>query len=642
MTFMLLRVCVWFVFGAALLPAAVKKVYLVERTDAPRNYERITAKVHFAVDPQLPANQLIRDLGMAPRNAQGLVEFTSDLEVLKPRDPAKGNGTILYEVSNRGGKGMLNMFERGDDYLLEQGYTLVWLGWQFDLPKEGNLLRIEVPRAKGATGLVRSEYVPVAKVDVYSLGDRTMQAYPVSSPEDPATQMTIRDTPDGPRRVIPRTQWRFVDETRVGLTGGYQPGKLYEVIYRAKDPAIVGLGLAATRDIISFLKGKADSTNLLGDQGRYLKNAIGFGTSQSGRFLRTFLYMGFNRDETGRRVFDGVWAHVAGAGRGSFNHRFAQPSRDGHRMTNTFYPSDLFPFADLRMLDPETKEDDGLLSKAIEENVVPHIFYTNGSYEYWGRAASLIHTSLDGKKDDGVSGHSRVYYLTGTQHGPGRWPAAKTAETAYPANPNDYRFLMRGLLAALTKWVVSNEAPPASSYPRLDQQQLVAPAALSFPKVPGVRLPRAPHQAWRVDYGPEFRHEGVVTIDPPKVGKPFPTLVPAVDADGNEVAGLRVPDVAVPLGTLTGWNLRDPATGAPTEIQSMTGGFHPFARTKAEREARKDPRPSIEERYLSKEEYLQKVDAVLDQLISSRYLLDRDRAALRERASTHWDSLTGQ
>ncbi|MCX6604737.1 MAG: alpha/beta hydrolase domain-containing protein [Acidobacteria bacterium] len=623
--------------GAALLPAAVKKIYVVERTDAPRNYERITAKAHFAIDPRLPANQIIRDIGMAPRNAEGLVEFSADLEVLKPTDPAKGNGTILYEVSNRGGKGMLNMFERdGDQYLLEQGYTLVWLGWQSDLPTQGSLLRLEVPKAKGATGIVRSEYVPSVKVDVYSLGDRTMQAYPVSDPNDPATQMTVRDAPDGPRRVIPRAQWRFVDETRVGLTGGFQPGKLYDVIYRAKDPAIVGLGMAATRDIISFLKGKADGLILLGDQGRYYKNAIGFGTSQSGRFLRTFLYMGFNKDENGRRVFDGVWAHVGGAGRGSFNHRFAQPSRDGHRMTNTFYPSDVFPFADLRMMDPETKDEDGLLAKAQEENVLPRVFYTNGSYEYWGRAASLIHTSVDGKRDDGVSGNSRVYYLTGTQHGPGRWPAAKTSETTYPANPNDYRFLMRGLLGAFTAWVAKNEPPPASNYPRIDKQQLVAPAALNFPKIPGVRLPRAPNLAWRVDYGPDFKELGIISIDPPKVGKPFPVMVPAVDADGNELAGLRLPDVSVPLGTYTGWNLRDPATGSPAEMQSMTGGYHPFAQTKAEREAAKDPRLSIEERYASKEDYLAKVDAALDALVSARYILERDKPALRERAASHW------
>ena len=619
MTNMFLRACLALSLGAALLPAAVKKIYVVERTDAPRNYERITAKAHFAIDPRLPANQIIRDLGMAPRNAEGLVEFSADLEILKPRDPSTGNGTILYEVSNRGGKGMVNMFERGDEYLLEQGYTLVWLGWQPDLPKTGNLLRLDAPKAKGATGLVRSEYVPVAKVDVYSLADRTMEAYPVSEPNDPATQMTIRDAPDGPRRVIPRSQWRFVDETRVGLTG-----------------AIVGLGMAATRDIISFLKGKADGLILLGDQGRYYKNAIGFGTSQSGRFLRTFLYMGFNKDENGRRVFDGVWAHVAGAGRGSFNHRFAQPSRDGHRMTNTFYPSDIFPFADLRMLDPETKDEDGLLTKAQEESVLPRVFYTNGSYEYWGRAASLIHTSLDGKRDDGLSGNSRAYYLTGTQHGPGRWPASKSAETAYLANPNDYRFLMRGLLAAFTSWVTKNEPPPASNYPRLDKQQLVAPAALNFPKIPGVRLPRMPHQAWRVDYGPDFKELGIITIDPPKLGKPFPSLVPAVDADGNEIAGLRLPDVAVPLGTYTGWNLRDPATGSPNEMQSMTGGYHPFAKTKAEREASKDPRPSIEERYASKADYLAKVDAALDALVTARYVLESDKSALREIAVSHW------
>lgn len=638
MAIMLLRACLLLSLGAALSPAAVKKIHLVERTDAPRNYERITAKAHFAVDPRLPANQIITDIAMAPRNAEGLVEFSADLEVLKPRDPAKGNGTILYGVANRGGRGTFNIFTLEDEYLLEQGYTLVQVGWQFDVPKEGNLLRIEVPRAKGVSGIVRSEYVPLTKTEVFSLADRTMQAYPVSAPEDPATQMTVRDAPDGPRRVIPRTQWRFVDETRVGLTGGFLPGKLYDVIYRAKDPAIVGLGMAATRDIISFLKGKTEGTILLGDQGRYLKRAIGFGTSQSGRFLRTFLYMGFNKDEAGKKVFDGVWAHVAGAGRGSFNHRFAQPSRDGHRMTNTFYPSDVFPFADLRMMDPDTKEDDGLLSKVIEENVVPRIFYTNGSYEYWGRAASLIHTSLDGKRDDGLSGHARIYYLTGTQHGPGRWPAAKTNETLYPANPNDYRFLMRGLLAALNQWVTTNEPPPPSSYPRIDKQQLVAPAQLNFPKIPGLRLPRSPHLAYHVDYGPDFKTEGIVTIDPPKVGKPYPVLVPAVDADGNELAGLRLPDVAVPLGTLTGWNLRDPLTGSPLEMQSMTGAFHPFAQTKAQREASKDPRPSLEERYPTREDYLAKVDAAIDALIAGRYLLERDKPALRARAAAHWTS----
>ena len=183
---------------------------------------------------------------------------------------------------------------------------------------------------------------------------------------------------------------------------GFTPGKFYEVIYTARNPPVVGLGLAATRDLISFLKYTNDGITLLGDQYRYLKRAIGFGTSQSGRFLRTFLYFGFNIDESGRRVFDGVWPHVASAGRGSFNHRFAQPSRDGHRMLNTFYPSDLFPFADLQMMDPETKDADGLLSLSNDLNVQPRIFYTNGAYEYWGRAASLIHTSVDGRKDDGI------------------------------------------------------------------------------------------------------------------------------------------------------------------------------------------------------------------------------------------------
>ncbi|MBM3786176.1 MAG: hypothetical protein FJW30_17595 [Acidobacteria bacterium] len=644
------------------VPAAVKKIHLVERSDVLDGrslgqagpYERIIAKAHFTVDPKLPANQRIRDIALAPRNADGLVEFTSDLYVLKPRGQARGNGTILYEVSNRGGKGVLGTFnyargnkdprsaeEFGDLYLMEQGYTLVWLGWQFDVPEEAGNVSITVPRVEGITGIVRSEYVPSAKTTRFGLQDRNMKPYPVADAAAPGTQLTVRDVPDGQRRVIPRAQWKFWDNVGVEMAAGFEPGKLYELIYTAKNPALVGLGPAATRDLISFLKYTTDGTILLGDQSQYLRRAIGFGVSQSGRFLRTFLYQGFNADEKGRKVFDGVWAHVGGGGRGSFNHRFAQPSRDGHRMTNTFYPTDLFPFADLKMMDPETKDVDGLLSQAAEQNVVPKIFYSNGSYEYWGRAASLIHTSPDGRKDDGVSGDSRVYYLTGTQHGPGSFPPSKNS-TLHVANPNDFRPVMRALLAHMTEWLTDGTPPPASRYPLVAKGELVPPQSVHFPAIPGVKLPKAPHQAWRADYGPEFKSKGIITIDPPKTGKPFATLVPQVDRDGNEIAGVRMPDVSVPLGTYTGWNLRAPETGSPDEIFSMTGGFHPFAATRQQRAAAKDPRLSVEERYEGKNEFMSKTAAAVDALLRDGFLLPVDKPRLLQQAELRWTRLARQ
>jgi hypothetical protein len=641
---------------------AVKKIYLEERTDVLNGhsfgksgpYERITAKVHFAVNPALPANQQVRDLALAPKNAEGLVEFTADLYVLKPRDPARGNGVLLYEVSNRGNKGLLNTFnyaaaskdpkteaDFGDQFLLDQGYTLVWVGWQFDIPDEKASVQIQVPVIAGLRGLVRSEFVPAAKETSFPLADRGMKPYPVADPDAPGTQMLVRDTPDGPRRVVPRTQWKFRGNTAVEMAAGFLPGKLYEVIYTAEGPAVAGLGLAATRDIVSFLKYTNDGVILLGDQHRYLKRSIAFGASQSGRFLRTFLYQGFNADESGRKVFDGVWPHVAGGGRGSFNQRFAQPSRTSGRMAGTYYPTDTFPFADLPMMDPDTKEVDGLLTEATDANVQPRIFYTNGSHEYWGRAASLIHTSVDGKKDDGPGPQTRIYFLAGTQHGTGTFPPRKT-DTAYLTNPADARPVLRALLLHFTAWLKDDKAPPASRMPRIDKGELVPPAMLHFPALPGVSLPKMPHQAWRTDYGPEFKSKGIAALEPPKSGRPFVTLVPQVDRDGNEISGIRMPDVAVPLGTYTGWNLRSAAMGAPAELYNLIGGFHPFPATRQARIAAKDPRPAVSERYLSKEDFMSKTAAAIDALVADGFLLPVDRARLETQAALRWAQLTAQ
>jgi len=608
-------------------------------------YERIVGRAHFTVDPALPANRIICDLDLAPRNAAGKVEFSADLYVLKPRDPESGNGTIVFEVSNRGGKGMLAMFSRavtsldpsapehfGDGLLLEEGFTLVWLGWQFDVPPKPDLLRLDVPVIKGLTGLVRSEHTPDRKETSFSLADRTMRvAYPVAEPADPAAVLTLRDRVEGPRRTVPRSQWRFsADRTRVEVPAGLEPGKLYEVVYKAQDPALVGLGLAAVRDLISFLKygGAAEEAFvMLTGQGRHLKRAIGYGSSQSGRFLRTFLYCGFNRDEKGRRVFDGLIPHVAGASRGSFNHRFAQPSRDAHPYMNTLYPTIIFPFTDLDETDPATGLTDGLLRRAQATGVVPKIFYTNGSYEYYGRASALIHTTLNGKQDARLAPDTRVYLFAGAQHGPAAWPPARGG-TQNLRNPNDFRYAMRALLLAMHRWLADGVAPPPSGYPKVASGQLVPLSRLRFPKLPGVAIPTRIYEPYRLDFGPEFRTRGIIAFEPPKVGPAYSALVPQVDADGNEIGGIRLPDVAVPLGVYTGWNLRDPSLGAPDELYSMAGSFIPF------------PRAEIEKRYGSRDQYLKRVEAAARELARAGYVLERDVPLLLQRASRQWDDLT--
>ena len=314
-------------------------------------------------------------------------------------------------------------------------------------------------------------------------------------------------------------------------------------------------------------------------------------------------------------MFDGVWAAVAGAGQGSFNARFAQPSRDGHPFLNVLYPVDVPPFT-----------EDGLLAKSRAANVVPKIFFTNGSYEYWGRAASLIHTSEDGKQDVAPSKDTRIYFFAGSQHGAGSIPP-RHAEAQNPGGVNDYRASMRALLVAMQAWLKDGKEPPASQYPQIGKDQLVAVSALAFPKIPGVAIPQHKREAYRLDF----------SVEPPRTGTPFPTLVPQVDQDGNETSGIKMPEIAVPLASYTGWNLRSAAIGASEELYSMTGSWMAFPVNRAEREKRKDPRISIEERYKNKDDYLERIAAAAEKLASEGYLLEEDVPMLRERAAKEWD-----
>jgi Alpha/beta hydrolase domain len=614
--------------------AAVTRVDITERSEN-AGYERVAGKIHFAVDPKLAPNRIIADIDLAPRDAEGKVEFSADLYMLRPLDAAKRNGTAFVEIPNRGGKG-IGMFDMGDHFLLDQGFTLVWVGWEFDVPPKPGLLRIDVPIATNngqpIHGLVRSEWEggdgagstpPSDRVTTIPLGDRDQLGYPVADQNNPANKILVSDTVGGERRVIPRDQWIFSDPTHVTMPSGFEPGKIYEVIYDAKDPVLVGLGPTAVRDTVSYLKYGGVNTPI-DDFHKDIQRAIGIGISQSGRFLRTFLYDGFNQDEKRRRVFDGVWADIAGAGRGGFNARFAQPSRDGHPFFNIYYPVDVPPFTD-----GTTAGDDGLLANATRTDTVPKIFYTNGSYEYWGRAASLIHTTPDGKRDVPPSKDTRIYFFPGSRHGTGSVPP-RHLEAQNLDSTIDYTPSLRALLIAMQAWIKDDTQPPASVYPLIAKDQMVRVGGYAFPKIPGIATPRSNRLPYRLDFSAE----------PPVLGHPFPALVPQVNPDGNETSGIRMPEIQVPLASYTGWNLRSAKIGAPDQLYSMAGSWIPFPVNKTERENRKDPRASIEERYPSKQDYLEKITAAAHQLVEEGLLLDRDILYLRNRAAKEWDYVT--
>jgi hypothetical protein len=610
-------------FAALAASAAVTRVELVERTDYLEGrsfgdagpYELIRAKAFFAADPNLAPNKLVVDLHLAPRNEAGLVEWSADLWVLKPRDPAKGNGTLLYEVSNRGNIGILRQFHRAhDQMLLERGFTIVLCGWQWDIPADFlDGLRLYAPIAtdngKPIRGTVRAEWVPMARGTRMPLGDRNHVAYaPVGG-----LKLTVRDAPDAPRREIPASAWKLsADKQSIEMEAGFEPGRFYEAIYTAEGPRVAGLGLASARDVVSFFK-YGGGGHLLSAERRFLKRAIGFGTSQSGRYLRKFLYDGFNADEKGRQVFDAVWAHVAGAGLGSFNHRFAQASRDGHPWMNSYYPTDIEPF-----------DDEALLKKSREQNVVPKLFFTDGSYEYWGRASALTHTRTAGDADLPLAAESRRYFLAGTQHGAMDFPPRTTGDVQYPYNSVDYRFAMRGLLIALHNWLATGKEPPPSAYPLLARSELTDFRAFAFP-VPGVKPPRRPKHGYRLNFGPEFAAAGIVTKEPPEVLAEFPVLVPAVDADGNETSGLRLPQVAVPLAAYTGWNYRTAQAGAAGEMADMIGATFPF------------PKARVAALYAGKDDYLAKTLAAGRALVKQGYVLEEDLIEMLERAAKQWD-----
>jgi len=586
-------------------------------------YLQLDGTAHFAVDPNHPLNQGINDLALAPRDGDGLVHFSADFRILAPEDPRRGNRRLLFDVPNRGNRLALRMLNRappqtvpsapldtGDGFLMRRGYTLIWCGWQHDVPPGAGLMRIHVPDAQQAgrpiTGKLMVKFQLNAPSQFQLLSDRLHRPYPSNSIDDPDAMLLVYDAEDVSARIIPRAEWSFArledgrivaDASHVYLASGFVPGKQYAVIYSTTGAPVVGLGLLTARDSVAFLRyGSVEEGNPCAAS---IHHAYAFGASQSGRYLRQFLYLGLNEDESERPVFDGLLVHIAGGKRGGeFNQRFGQPS-------SMLQPnmSNLFPFHDTLQTDPMTGRSDGLLERLAARKRLPKVFFTNSSAEYWRGDASLIHTNAEGTQDLAPAASTRIYHFAGTQHGSGTWPLTDVnpldgARGRQVFNCVDYRPLLRAALIRLDRWATGQEDPPPSRHPRLADGTAVPPEQLdkSFTAIPGVGFPAHPPRVTAVDFGPEAER-GIATLLPPLIGEPYRHFVPAVDRDGNELPGIRLPDLTVPLATYLGWNLRHPDMGAPDQLMPLMGATIPFPATRAEREARGDPRLSIAERY---------------------------------------------
>ena len=627
--------------------AEVTRVEILSRADLTfAGYEKIVGRVFFTVDPKDPHNAVVVDLDKAPKNAAGRVEFSSDFYIVRPK--TGGNGVAIVDIVNRGGKTVIRNFNRvgptldpdvGDGFLLTRGFTVVGVGWEFDLPATEaparsaavaavgrateDLLRIRVPVATdgGApiTGIVKADFTPDGPGP-----SRRVTELPAYTPVDAAAAdatLTVRDGLTAQATPVPRAEWRL-SGTTVTMTRAFEPGRIYQLSFRAANPPVAGLGLAAVRDFAAWIKHDPSALTKA-------THVYAFGSSQSGRFLRTFLYQGFNADERGRQVLDATIVNIAGAARLDLNRRWATPTIAAAQATE-------FPFADRALEDPVSRQKDGLLENARAGKHQPKVFYTNSDVEYWsshGRAAALVHTTPDGARDLDLPDNARAYFFAGTQHGPAAFPPAAAGIGQQRGNPMDYWWIHRSLLVALDDWVRKGTTPPATAVPRIAAGTLVKGSAVAFPDIPGVQSPKTLSAAARVPNA--FLAGGA------GAGTPIPLLVPQVDADGNDRAGIRLPEQAVPLATYTGWNFRSTALGGTHQTIPLLGSYVPFARTKAEREQRRDPRPSIEERYPGRDRYLSLARDVANGLVRDRFLLQEDVDPVMRRAGAHWDVLMG-
>ena len=595
-------------------------------------YERVIGRAKGEVDPRDPANKGIALIDKAPRNARGKVEYATDIFILRPKDSTRGNGRILYEVNNRGRKMLFGNIadgpqgvndpktaaDVGNGFPLRRGYTLVWSGWDPDAPRANMGLALSAPVAtdngQPIAKTVRDEFCSGTRggaLEVFKL------SYEANTLEQPRVRLTVRERADDEPHELPLNQWSFVDARSIKLSDGTKPkpGYLYEFHYDAKNPKVLGLGFAATRDVISWLRYDPAA---IAATGRPISHALAIGFSQAGRYLRNHISEGFNRDEQGRKVFDGIHSHIAGIGRIFFNTPFGQPARTGTQHEDHDFPENEFPFSTATLADPLTGRKGSLFRGDGSD---PKLIETNTSTEYWQKGASLLHTDPLGKQDVTLPDNSRVYMIAGTQHGGRAGATTDPGPNINPRNPHNPMPAVRALLVALDEWVVSGKEPPASRVPTLAAGTLVEPGKTGFPVVPGAVVVKVTN---RVTPPGDWVH-------PKPADKAYRTLVCKVDADGNEAAGVRLPDIAVPLATYSGWNEYKPPY-PKGELADRDGSCLPFAIDKATGQAAGDPRPSIAERYKSGADYLAKVQAAVTALMNDRLLLAEDAERYLERA----------
>ncbi len=654
-------------------------------------YERLTGKAFGEVDPKAPGNALIQDIQLAPKNARGMVEYATDIDIVRPVDLSKSNGILFFNIVNRGNKGGLQLFNSnvhgqvadinnlmnpGDGFMERKGYTMIWFGWQADIMPGGGRMTMSVPAAhnpdgSAITGMVRSELVANAPTDTLSLTSGWFNAssapYPTANADNRRAladgflpSLTVRRRQQGQRIPIANVEWSFAtcgqngapataSATQICYPAGFKPGWLYEVTYRVQAPLVLGLGFAATRDLGTFLKtaGQDDDGTANPVHIPHAK-AVMMGQSQSGRFIRTFIHLGFNLGEDGKMVFEGAFPEIGG-GLLPLNVRWGQPGRAaGTAEVDNQAPGAEFPFTYGRETDPLTGRTKGLLDRCITTSTCPKIIHVATSLEMWELHQSLGFTDPLGMKDLPNPPNVRSYLMVSTQHSAAALPLVTQAPFGLcqqQPNPNPHTWTARALLEALTAWITTGTEPPPSAWPTIAGGNLVAADQVHFPEIPannygGVSRPAVKFLALNnplhvLDFGKGYRPEdasGVLDGAVPKAGTArYGTLVPQVDADGNDLGGIRSVFIQVPIGTYTGWNLFNNRS-YEDGVCTLTGSFIPFASTKQERLATGDRRRSLEERYPNKDAYLIEFKKAAERLVKERFLLPEDATALISQA----------
>jgi len=622
-------------------------------------YERITGTAYGEVDPTDPLNSIIQDIKIAPVTKQGMVQYVSEFVILRPADMSKSNGLLFLSLPNRG-----NMFPP-DTALLGRGYIYFWCAWQGDVLRGNNRLFMRVPYAGldgiEVTGLVRAEFQVTSSTKTLNLSSGyfsglTHYSYETTSLDNSGLVLTRRVRESDIRDTVPNNDWAFSDcsknrypgfsdDKKISLKDEFDPDYIYELIYEAKNPLVLGLGFAAIRDFSSFLryelKDEFENVNPLVSVGSSspVRAAIMQGVSQCSNFTRTFLSLGFNQDEKDRVVFDGVNSHI-GTRRISLNVRFGRPGGAAIQREDHLFPGNEPPFTWDISSDPISGVEGGILEKCMVSGKCPKIMQTVTSSEYWQIRASLTTTDPYGTKDVTIPDNLRIYLFTGTQHSP---TDAGDQMSGFRQNPNDFQPYHRALIVALEKWVLEGKEPPVSTYPTIASGTLTSPdnQSIGWPDIPGVTYTGLVNELPLMDYGPlyDFRNVTGILSEPPKpkTEEFYKTLVPRVDRDGNEIAGIRSINIRVPVGTYTGWALRREGYGKG-DLAALNGMFIPFSKTRKERKVTGDTRLSLEERYGSLEKYMQAVRNAADELVREGYLLPEDTGIEIEKAEKRYIS----